>query len=158
MTYNINSHERTTPRRRYLYALMFEKSNRCYIGQSVSPKRRNAQHKKTWGRERFTMYVLGSIYGTYNDAEEYEYAWRYRAHLKNIDVYGMPGVIINPTNRMSRERTDLSNRLKWPKKARRGGGRRRFVTSLIVGFILMSALYVGWKITVEPVLTTLQSH
>lgn len=128
-------------RKRYLYVLIFKKSNRCYVGQSVNPKRRDRQHAQTWGKEKYTMFILNAIYGNYADAEEFEYAWRYKAYQKGIDVYGLPGIIVKPQNRMTPERQAIAKKLKWPRYAKRGGKFKRF---MFQACILMGVVFVAF--------------
>lgn len=139
------SAERSRIRRRYLYALVFHENDRVYIGQSVSPSRRDSQHKTTWGRQRFSMHVLGSITGTYQQAEDMEYAWRQCAHERGFEIYGLKGILVNPASRMTPERLALAARLRWPSSARRQGRIRRAIMKAGLFMLAWVALAgIGW--------------
>jgi len=114
--------EKYLPRKRYLYALMFD-HKRVYIGQSIDLGRRNREHSCDWAWP-FKMIMLGSMIGTRADAEEYEYAWRYRAGREgfqvlckspdNADIFE-----IDPTQRMDSHRYRIASTLRWPAEHRR---------------------------------------
>lgn len=97
---------------RYLYVLMFADQS-CYVGQTVSLKHREAQHRQTWNK-KFKMYKLCKMKGTYQEAEEYEYAWRYKAFQQGLLVHGAPDYHVDPTRRLTDLRKWLSQRLTWP--------------------------------------------
>lgn len=108
-------------RRRHLYALLFP-SNECYIGQSVDTGRRMTQHRSDqggWFDRRFEMIPLGSIVGTQAQAEEYEFAWRYKAAKAGWTILARPPrLIVDPTRRMTLRRRWIALWLRWPKKHR----------------------------------------
>ncbi len=104
-------------RERHIYALVFE-DNRVYIGQSVDIKRREGQHKAWsggWNTNKFRVVPLDTMTGTYAQAEEYEYAWRYKAMRAGFKVYGKPGLIIDARRRMYWNRYMIAWKAKkWP--------------------------------------------
>ena len=104
-------------RRRHLYALLFDRK-RVYVGQTVDFGRRHNEHRRDWCYP-FQMIELGSIDGTQAEAEEYEYAWRYRAGRSGFRVLckspsSNDVFEINPRRRMTPERHQLANSLRWP--------------------------------------------
>lgn len=103
--------EQERRRIRHLYVLNF-RSGHVYIGQTVDPRRRRAQHRKLW-RQPFAMTVVGRVAGNYTDAENHEYAWRYLAQQHGFKIYGSPGVVVNPLRRMTPERYAIAKRLNW---------------------------------------------
>ena len=108
---------------RHLYALLW-KSGRCYIGQSVDLRRRHSEHSKAWG-EPFSMVHLGDCEGTYADAEEHEYAWRYVGQSAGWTIVARDRqnntFTVNAHNRMTPDRYKLAARCRWPKAHRRNG-------------------------------------
>ena len=107
-------------RPRHLYALLF--ANRlCYVGQSVDLKRRNREHKRDWPDD-FEMIHLGTMQGSQAQAEEYEYAWRWKAHRAGWRNYGKERqagrvfVIRNPELRMKPQHYFIAKGLKWPQE------------------------------------------
>lgn len=105
-------------RQRHIYALVFS-GNRVYIGQSVDIKRRSGQHNAYAGgwHEQFEMIHLSTMYGTHFEAEDHEYAWRYKAGCSGFRVYGKPGLFINPRRRMTWKRKWIAwTAKKWPVK------------------------------------------
>ena len=104
-------------RRRHLYALLFDRK-RVYIGQTIDLGRRHKEHRHDWCSP-FQMIELGSIDGTQAEAEEYEYAWRYRAGRSGFRVLckspsSNEVFEINPKRRMTPERHQLASNLRWP--------------------------------------------
>jgi len=100
-------------RKRYLDALLFN-GKRCHVGQTVNLDRRWSEHRKAWG-EPFKINVLASTYGTYSDAENHEYAWRYVAQEKRgYMILGAPGIIVNARCRMDEARYKLARKYRWP--------------------------------------------
>lgn len=135
--------EKYHPRPRHIYALIFS-GRRCYVGQTVSPRRRWAQHRVLWRRHRFTPIVLARIVGTHQDAEEHEYAWRIAAYQRGWRVYGRPGVFVNPTTRATARRWALSRACRWPE----GVSPPR--TGLLGWMVLGLALVLGWALYWGP--------
>ena len=77
---------------RHLYALVFDNERAVYVGQTVNMKQRGQQHAAPsggWLRD-FRMIRLETITGTYMDAEQREFVWRWVAHLKGYQVYVLP--------------------------------------------------------------------
>lgn len=116
------SREKYIPRKRYLYALLFD-HKRVYIGQSIDLRRRNREHERDWSWP-FKMVPLGSMIGTRADAEEYEYAWRYRAGREGFRVLckaqdGHDIFEIDPRQRMDSHRLRIASTLKWPAEHKR---------------------------------------
>ena len=111
------SREKYFHRKRYLYALMFD-HKRVYIGQSIDIRRRSREHARDWSWP-FKMVMLGSMVGTRADAEEYEYAWRYKAGRSGFRVLckspsSNDVFEIDPRQRMTPERHQLASSLRWP--------------------------------------------
>lgn len=90
-------------RARHLYALVFDQERAVYIGQTVNPKQRASQHRAAaggWLRPH-RMVLLEAIEGTYAQAEEREYVWRWVAHIKGWRVYVQPpNMVVNLGRRM----------------------------------------------------------
>lgn len=110
-------------RHRVLYALFWKKRGLAYVGQTVDPDRRKAEHAKGWD-EPFDFVPLGAIEGTRADGEEMEYAYRWRAYRAGWTVVAktredVAFVIKNPGARMNGHRHGLAKRLTWPKSWRR---------------------------------------
>jgi hypothetical protein len=110
-------------RTRHLYALLFE-SGRAYIGQTVDMRRRNAEHAKAWASP-FNMVHLGDCQGTYADAEDHEYAWRYVGGQAGWTILARDRqnntFVVNPENRMTPDRCRIAARCRWPRQHRRTG-------------------------------------
>lgn len=105
-------------RRRFIYALFFE-NNAVYIGQSVDPKRREAEHKRPsgeWCGAPFRMRVLYEFQGTHSDGEHFERSYRLRAKRRGLAVYGLPHVFINPENQATIYQRVASYRVPWPRQ------------------------------------------
>lgn len=100
-------------RPRFIYVLGFADGS-CYVGQTVRPKMRHAEHQDLWKRP-FTMTVVDRIQGTYKDAEDLEFAWRYIAQQQGHPVYGQPGVLVQPSRRMDDRRLAMARQVKWRK-------------------------------------------
>lgn len=90
-------------RTRHLYALVFDGERAVYIGQTIDPRQRASQHRATrggWLRSH-RMVLLEEIEGTFAQAEEREYVWRWVAHTKGWRVYVQPpNVVVNLGRRM----------------------------------------------------------
>ena len=88
--------------KRTLYALVFDEERAVYIGQSIAPKRRRQQHaSKAGGWLRpFRMLTLETMEGTFAQAEEREYVWRWVAHL-TLPSITMSVLQINSLSRTS---------------------------------------------------------
>jgi len=104
-------------RRRHLYALLFDRE-RVYVGQTIDLGRRYKEHLRDWCYP-FEMIELCAIDGTQAEAEEYEYAWRYRAGRSGYRVLckspsSNDVFEINPKRRMTPERHQLASSLRWP--------------------------------------------
>lgn len=131
------------PRRRYLYALLFDRK-RVYIGQTIDIDRRHKEHQRDWCFP-FELIELGSIVGTQADAEEYEYAWRYRAGStgfrilckspRSSDVFE-----INPRRRMSPARHQIAAGLRWPSAHQPGWGWWQWVAVVATVLLLLACL------------------
>ena len=90
-------------RTRYLYALVFDGEHAVYIGQSMNPEQRASQHRSTGGGwlRPHRMVVLEVFSGTFAQAEEREYVWRWVAHTKGWRVYVQPpNVVVRLERRM----------------------------------------------------------
>ena len=88
---------------RHLYALVFDSEGAVYVGQSTDVKRRDQQHASSRGGwlRPFRVIHLETIEGTFAQAEEREYVWRWVAHLKGYTVYVQPpNVRVNLGRRM----------------------------------------------------------
>lgn len=88
---------------RHLYALVFDSEGAVYVGQSTDVKRRAQQHASSRGGwlRPFRVIHLETIEGTFAQAEEREYVWRWVAHLKGYTVYVQPpNVRVNLSRRM----------------------------------------------------------
>jgi len=140
------SRQKYTPRKRYLYALIFDRK-RVYIGQSIDLGRRYREHSRDWCWP-FHLVPLGSIRGTYADAEEYEYAWRYRAGREGFRVLGKSQdnsdiYEIDPRRRMNHDRYRIASTLRWPEEHRRRVRRWRWIlpSLLLLGLFLASWLF-----------------
>lgn len=110
-------------RTRFLYALLWNGGRRVYIGQTVDPAQRESQHRKAWAQP-FVFRVLGSMEGTQEQGEDYEYAWRYTAHRAGCEVVakaigGSPFTVRNPGRRMTAERYRIAAQCQWPTERRR---------------------------------------
>ena len=104
-------------RRRHLYALLFDRK-RVYIGQTIDLGRRHKEHRRDWCYP-FQMIELGSIDGTQAEAEEYEYAWRYKAGRSGFRVLckspsSNDVFEIDTKRRMTPHRHQLASSLRWP--------------------------------------------
>ena len=137
------------PRRRYLYALMFDRK-RVYIGQTIDIGRRHKEHRRDWNYP-FRMIELGSIVCTQADAEEYEYAWRYRAGRTGFSVLCKSPTssdifVINPACRMDRQRHRIASTLRWPKEHRAGRSRWPWVAGAVVLLFLLAT----WPLLAVP--------
>lgn len=111
---------RTRPR--HLYALLFQ-NGACYIGQTVNLRTRLAQHRLPsggWMGAQFELVHLGQVNGTQQQAEDHEYAWRYKAQSAGWIVYAKPpSIIIDASRRMTMKRRLLSLGMRWPRNYRR---------------------------------------
>lgn len=100
---------------RYIYALIFA-DERCYIGQSINPRRRFRQHATVEGwEEDFETLILDHTFGNYWDAGFLEYAWRWVAHRAGWRTYSAPGIYSESLDVVVRDgakRHALS--LSWP--------------------------------------------
>lgn len=110
-----NRSQKYHARVRVLYALLFP-SGHCYIGQTVDPKQREAQHRSAaggWYRP-FQLVILGSCHGTQEQASDHERAWRLAAVAHGWQVYAKPpGIVCNPARQASFRHHALSHRLRW---------------------------------------------
>lgn len=125
------------PRDRVLYALLFP-NGCCYIGQSVDPRKREAQHRSASGgwSMPFDLIVLGTCHGTQAEASDHEHAWRLAAVAHGWRVYALPpGVLCNPARQASLQHHRLSKRFRkrWPR-----AHSRRFVNRMLKFFRLVS--------------------
>jgi hypothetical protein len=100
---------------RYLYALLFP-GRRCYIGQTTRPQQRWSEHRRAW-HEPFKPLLLGSVVGTYDDAVDYEHAWRYQAHNQGFHVLGEAGAeyFVSPWRQMDARRYEIARHCRWPR-------------------------------------------
>lgn len=102
-------------RPRVLYALLFG-NGCCYIGQTVDPRKREAQHRSPAGgwRYAFSFVPLGTFHGTQAQAADHERAWRLAAVAHGWQVYAKPPAILcNPARQASFRHHWLSWRLRW---------------------------------------------
>ncbi len=110
-------------RTRYIYALLFT-NGCCYIGQTVDTDRRFREHKSQhggWGymADYFTPIVLSEIHATQQEAEDHEFAWRFKANKNGWDIYGLPpNIKVSPRRKMNWRRRLIATRCKWPSKHR----------------------------------------
>lgn len=144
------------PRRRHLYALLFDR-RRVYIGQTIDLGRRQKEHKRDWCYP-FQMVELGSIMGTQADAEEYEYAWRYRAGRSGFRVLAKSPrsadiFEINPRRRMTWRRHRIASQLRWPSEHRAGWG---WWPWIVIAAILLTVL--SWPSIGKPLATASSPH
>jgi len=100
---------------RFLYALIFP-GHRCYIGQTTRLQQRWGEHRRAWP-EPFEPLLLGSIVGTYDEAVDYEHAWRFRAADNGFRVYGEAGgdYFVNPRRQMNADRYAIARHCRWPR-------------------------------------------
>ncbi len=128
--------EKYRDRKRYIYALLFD-NGCCYIGQSVNPQTRHQghmSHQGGWGGQSFSMVVLGEMHGTRAEAEDWEYAYRYKAHKAGWDIYGLPpNIIVSATKRMTFKRYAIAAKLRWPKEHTKNRLMTRLKPLLYVG-------------------------
>lgn len=139
--------EKKRIRIRYIYALLFA-NNCCYVGQSVDLKRRLGQHthrKGNWQQQKFTMIQLDRIKGTYADAEDLECAWRCCAQRNGWTIYGLPpNIVVDPSRKLNRRRSQLLQRCVWPHKHRFVGRVTPISIFISVGVFLGVCAYMGW--------------
>lgn len=98
-----------------MYALLFP-GHRCYIGQTTRPEHRWSEHRRAWP-EPFKPLLLGSIVGTYDEAADYEHAWRYEASTHGFRVYGEAGAdyFVTPRRQMDAHRYAIARQCHWPR-------------------------------------------
>ena len=114
--------EKYVNRQRHVYALTFEgRPTHVYIGQSIDPKRRLAQHRQSgdWnGLGAITLTPLAVHSGTRMDVERWELIWRVRAQQRGWRVFGGSNddgpYEVDPSRRASREDIALARRSHWP--------------------------------------------
>lgn len=129
--------ERHRVRVRHLYGVFF-KGTDVYVGQSVDLRRREREHRKAWPRS-FRFVKLGSIRGTYADAEIAEQAWRCLATRQGHTILAIQGdmsVRVNPHIRRTREVNAFMRQLRWPKHLR---AHRRWRRWLVGGAVITLA-------------------
>lgn len=131
---------------------MFD-SKRVYIGQTIDIGRRQKEHRRDWNYP-FQMIELGSIVGTQADAEEYEYAWRYRASQSGFRVLcksptNAEVFEIDPSRRMDRQRHRIASSLRWPKEHQVGWGMWPWVACAAVLLFLLAT----WPSIGKPLAT-----
>jgi len=148
------STERFRRRKRHLYILRFV-SGHCYVGQTVAPRRRLLQHQRLW-RKPFAMTLVGSVVGTYADAEHHEQAWRYLAHQRGHLIYASPGIVVNPTRRMTAERYALARQLRWITPKGPAGRLTRWIRRVVVGSVLGAGM-IGLALTQPGLIQVLRS-
>lgn len=134
--------QKYSPRKRYLYALKLD-HKRVYIGQTIDIGRRHKEHRRDWSYP-FQMIELGSIVGTQADAEEYEYAWRYRAGRSGFRVLCKSPTSadvfeVNPARRMDRQRYRIASTLRWPMEHRAGRGWWQWIAGAAVLLLLLAS-------------------
>lgn len=100
-----SAEERSRKRDRYIYVVV-DKFMRCYVGQSVNPKTRVAQHLGGRGIEATAEWIkevqgdaeyriVDSVQGNYWDAQRLEYKWALIAYLngyENVNMNGRPWI------------------------------------------------------------------
>jgi hypothetical protein len=105
-------------RPRHLYALLF--ADGCYIGQSVNPQARAAQHRRPaggWCGRRFRLVLLGTVNGSEAEAKDYEHAWRLKAQAHGWQVYALPpGIVCDPRRQATFKHRRISWTLRWPRR------------------------------------------
>lgn len=114
--------EKYVNRERHVYALTFEgRPQHVYIGQSIDPKRRLAQHRQSgdWdGLGGITLTPLGVYSGTRMDVERWELIWRVRAQQCGWRVLGGSNddgpYVVDPMRRATRQDIIAAKRCKWP--------------------------------------------
>jgi predicted GIY-YIG superfamily endonuclease len=108
-------------RERHLYALLFA-SGKAYIGQTIDLCRRKREHARSWS-EPFEMIQLGTMWGTQEQGEDHEYAWRYRAAMSGYTVLGKTWdgsiFVVRPLKRMNAKRRAIARQCRWPVHAQR---------------------------------------
>ena len=140
--------EKKRSRTRHIYALLFA-NNCCYVGQSVNLLRRKSQHshrRGNWNNQKFTMIELDRVKGAYADAEDLECAWRCCAQRNGWTIYGIPpNIVVDPTRKLNRKRSQLLQRCVWPKRHRTvRAGSAALKIFMAVGVFLGVCAYMGW--------------
>lgn len=131
-------------RPRHLYALLFA-NRHCYVGQSVDLKRRSREHKRDWPDD-FEMIHLGTMQGSQAQAEEYEYAWRWKAHKAGWRNYGKQSrtgsvfLIRDPRLRMEARHYGIARNLKWPVTGSTSNEWKRPVIAVLICVLLLTIL------------------
>lgn len=143
-------------RPRHLYALLFD-NRYCYVGQSVDLKRRGREHERDWP-EQFEMIHLGTMQGSQAQAEDYEYAWRWKAHRAGWRLYGKQArtgsvfVIGNPRSRMLPQHYRIADGLKWPRNTSKNKQTKTLVKAvafLALAFmaLVLASGFIDWMAT-----------
>ncbi|MGV7183824.1 GIY-YIG nuclease family protein [Xanthomonas axonopodis] len=110
--------EKYHQRDRHLYALIFNRSNAVYIGQTVSLARRQGEHQAVAGGWpcSFEFLHLSTIRGTKEEAEDHERAWRYVAASQGHRIYAKPpGIVVNCRRNQTRQSLQIAKKLHWPR-------------------------------------------
>ena len=110
-----NRSQKYHARDRVLYALLFS-GGYCYIGQTVDPKQREAQHRLPSGgwHQHFQFVPLGVCHGTQAQASDHERAWRLAAVSHGWRVYAKPpDIVCSPYRQATLRHRCLSWRLRW---------------------------------------------
>ncbi|BFI96282.1 MAG: hypothetical protein RSP_17920 [Rhodanobacter sp.] len=106
---------------RHLYGLLWHPTRQCYIGQTVDMERRRKEHARAWSNP-FEMIHLETMEGTQLDAEDHEYAWRFRCSESGWVPLGKTRegkvFVIQPRKRMTPARHAIAQRCRWPKRYR----------------------------------------
>ncbi|WP_165424345.1 GIY-YIG nuclease family protein [Pseudoxanthomonas winnipegensis] len=102
---------------RHIYCLIFDNKH-MYVGQTDDLKRREQEHRRPsgkWGNKKFEFVHLSTLEGTFYDAEDHEYAWRYAAQIRNWKIYGSPpNQVVNSATRMNPRRHRICKKCKFP--------------------------------------------
>ena len=132
--------ERYKDRQRFIYALIF-KDKHCYVGQTVDLERRKQEHKGSSGgwKEPFEMIQLDIMQGTRQEAEDFEYAWRYTAQRKGWRIIGKPPkLLVDSTRHMTVHRHRIAKGKKWP--LHKSDSIIWTSLKMIAGFVIVTAL------------------
>jgi len=139
--------EKYENRQRHVYALTFQgRPHACYIGQSVAPHRRLAQHRLSgdWdGLGAISLTPLAVYSGTRETVEGWEMVWRVRAHQRGWRVYGGANddgpYRVDPMKRAQREHLRAAKLCRWPLSDKR----KRWHWPVIAVVLLTAAIFLS---------------